>query len=1252
MKLSRFSPDWLAVIAIIFGTVTGPGRAIAQRPLGVDVSSYQGGSVNWSSVQGSGISFAWAKACQGTPAYGYGSDGDFTINENNGKAAGVYMGAYYFAQPNDDTPAAAASYFWSIAGGYIKADGLTLMPMLDMEVFSGNVGASSYADWDNQWCQAIVNDVAASSAFAKPVIYISACHADELDSSVSQWYNDIADYNGESSQSGTPWSVCSGDDVWGSGVWNFWQYDDTASLAGFPGEQPDVDVFNGTAGTLAANLLVTSLNYAIYTWDPQGTGGGNPYTGSMAGTWENSSWSTTESGQGSPTGWTEGKAACFGVRTGKGTPAFTVTMNNNHNVAGIFDGALAPNSCNVTITGSGVIELSGVQGFDSENSTDGSDGYITINNAISGSGQVVLEGNGQLYFNGVNTYSGGTQVGYNGNGFNGIVNFNNGASFGAGAITLTTYGSGGALVAEGTSAMTIPNNVTLQAAATYNFVGTTGGVTYSGNWSLGGNLLTFETGSTAGKIDNISGVMSGSAGLTVADAGTLILSGVNTYTGNTTITSPAVLSIGVAGQLNSGAYANNIANGGAFNYSSSAAQTLSGVISGGGAFNVSGPGTLTLSGANTFTAGVSINGGVLNVGSSGALYSSGTITFGGGTLQYSSANTTDYSSRFAAAKPYSIDVNGQTVTFATALGSSSGGSLTLASTISGGTLKLSGVNTYNGLTTINSGSALSITGAGQLGGGNYLDTITDDGSFTYNSTASQTLSGMISGSGALTQSGSGMLKLAAANTYGGTTTISAGTLQSEGSSVGNPYFAAPGLAANGFAYTPLGATWTFSSAGIATNGSPWYVPNTPSPATQAAFIQATGAYISQSILFPTNGTYTVSWSSVGRGGSAGPKQLEFEVDGTVIGSPFTPSQTAWTTYTAHPTLTAGYHTVEFMATSVGTGDLSSCITSMQISGLTNGVLPNGAGAGNVFVTGTLDINGVSETINGLSGGGSVLSSTGSASLAVGGNNQTSAFNGVIKNGGGTLALTKIGAGTLTLGGADTYTGSTTISAGTLALGSGGAINSTPIIAIAAGGTLDVSAIASYTLSGNTTLSASGTASRSTIKGGTTVSLGSRPITLNYDGSHPALAISQGTLSLNGNAFTVNGSQLGIGTYTIIQQASGSIASAGSFSVTGTAIGASGTTAFISVSGGIVNLTIANIVPVTINGIALLDNGTVQMNFTGTPEYVYVIEATTNLTLPITWTTLSTNTADANGVFNFVDVNAPNYTDRFYRTMTQ
>lgn len=94
------------------------------------------------------------------------------------------------------------------------------------------------------------------------------------------------------------------------------------------------------------------------------------------------------------------------------------------------------------------------------------------------------------------------------------------------------------------------------------------------------------------------------------------------------------------------------------------------------------------------------------------------------------------------------------------------------------------------------------------------------------------------------------------------------------------------------------------------------------------------------------------------------------------------------------------------------------------------VIPNGVGKGNVIVNtgGLLGLN--NETINGLSGVGTVSLGT-DKTVKVGDNNATSAFSGTITGAG---ALQKIGAGTLTLTGTNnTYSGGTTISNGVLAI---------------------------------------------------------------------------------------------------------------------------------------------------------------------------------------------------------------------------
>ena len=165
------------------------------------------------------------------------------------------------------------------------------------------------------------------------------------------------------------------------------------------------------------------------------------------------------------------------------------------------------------------------------------------------------------------------------------------------------------------------------------------------------------------------------------------------------------------------------------------------------------------------------------------------------------------------------------------------------------------------------------------------------------------------------------------------------------------------------------------------------------------------------------------------------------------------------------------------------------------------------------------------------------------------NASTLTVGGAIGDGGAGYSLTKSGAGTLTLAAANTYSGLTAVNNGTLALDINGTIAGSPGLSIGAGATFDVSAKTTFTLGVPLTAT-----TNATIRGGTSVNLGSQPITLNYDGSNPSLVVSLGTLSLNGNAFVVNGHLLAPGTYVLARQTSGNISSGSStYPASGTAI---------------------------------------------------------------------------------------------------
>ena len=97
-----------------------------------------------------------------------------------------------------------------------------------------------------------------------------------------------------------------------------------------------------------------------------------------------------------------------------------------------------------------------------------------------------------------------------------------------------------------------------------------------------------------------------------------------------------------------------------------------------------------------------------------------------------------------------------------------------------GTALLNKLSAYNPSSiNINAGT-LSFGNAAQLNSGNYAGPIMTEGTFSHSSSASQLLSGIISGSGSFTKYGSGTLTLAGTNTYSGGTTITAGTLIGRG----------------------------------------------------------------------------------------------------------------------------------------------------------------------------------------------------------------------------------------------------------------------------------------------------------------------------------------------------------------------------------------------------------------------------------------------------------------------------------------
>jgi fibronectin-binding autotransporter adhesin len=204
-------------------------------------------------------------------------------------------------------------------------------------------------------------------------------------------------------------------------------------------------------------------------------------------------------------------------------------------------------------------------------------------------------------------------------------------------------------------------------------------------------------------------------------------------------------------------------------------------------------------------------------------------------------------------------------------------------------------------------------------------------------------------------------------------------------------------------------------------------------------------------------------------------------------------------------------------------------------------LPSGTSRGDVSLAGAIDLSGFSGAINGLNGAGTVDNSTGvgTYTLTVGNDNADGVFTGLIKNTSGTVALTKTGSGTLTLSGANTYSGLTTVNGGTLQLDADNTLPAASSVVVNSAGTLNlngktdtIAALSGSGLVGNltTTLTVNGDSAIVTTQNFSGYSCIAGQVngfgTLLKGGTH-AMAI-RSDLSAFGGFFTLSGGTLSVG----------------------------------------------------------------------------------------------------------------------------
>ncbi|ENS0312366.1 fibronectin-binding autotransporter adhesin ShdA [Salmonella enterica subsp. enterica serovar Liverpool] len=354
----------------------------------------------------------------------------------------------------------------------------------------------------------------------------------------------------------------------------------------------------------------------------------------------------------------------------------------------------------------------------------------TLDNNVTGEGQIVKSGSDELIVTGDNNYSGGTTIS------DGTLIADHADSLGTGAVA----NSGVLQVGEGELENTLSGSGSLMKTGTGELT-LSGDNSYSGGTTITDGTLTADhadslgTGAVAnsgvlqvgeGELEN---TLSGTGSLVKTGTGELTLNGDNDYSGGTTI-DDGVLIADNADSLGTGA----VANSGVLQVGEG---ELENTLSGSGSLVKTGTGELTLSGDNSYSGGTTITDGTLTADhadslGSGDIDNSGVLQVGEGELE----NTL-----------------------------SGSGSLVKTGT---GELTLSGDNSYSGGTTI-TGGTLTADHADSLGTG----AIANSGVLQV---GEGELENTLSGTGSLVKTGTGELTLSGNNNYSGGTTIDDGVL--------------------------------------------------------------------------------------------------------------------------------------------------------------------------------------------------------------------------------------------------------------------------------------------------------------------------------------------------------------------------------------------------------------------------------------------------------------------------------------------
>ena len=313
----------------------------------------------------------------------------------------------------------------------------------------------------------------------------------------------------------------------------------------------------------------------------------------------------------------------------------------------------------------------------------------------------------------------------------------------------------------------------------------------------------------------------------------------------------------------------------------------------------------------------------------------------------------------------------------------------------------------------------------------------------------------------------------------------------------------------------------------------------------------------------------------------------------------------------------------------------------------------GSHAPTLIINGTLQPRNAGNTIilGTFTGSGSLASAqspsgTGDTHFVIGGNNSDATFSGNISSNsavaGSDVDVNKVGSGKLTLSGASTFGGGTTVSAGTLRVN-----NSTG----SGTGYGDLEIFSGATLAGTGFIG-----SATTVDNGATLSPGdplgvltfNNSLTLNGGslltfalGTNSSCVVVNGNLYLTGQIAVTNAPGFGAGTYTLFTNT-------GAFtldSLTLASAPAGFNYSFSTNTPNTLKLIVALPAPPTFLNTSLTGNTLTFSGSNGTPLGNYFVLQSSNLT---SWTRIVTNQFDANGGFNFSTNATPGALQNFFR----